>query len=264
MICRLLRQLRRWLWWIIPRWRSRRRRRVLRRVRRLVAVLMLVVWLGSSGPRPGEVGVPALVVRPVCIVLIVVRLLMLRRVCRRRRRRRRLPVGVGGVSAERHERESFEVARVVRRCDIVRLRHRVQRAVVVLAVVRVLRGVQMARLCVLRVARCVVHRCVRRGPRIAMTAVAVVMVTTTIHTTAAVIVHGAVLLACCAKAGHDVGRVWAGGGTRLYSDLPGYDGSPTKSNEIGKFSRWLVGTKSPWWRRLQTRWCIAPWNGREG
>ena len=142
MICRLLRQLRRWLWWIIPRWRSRRRRRVLRRVRRLVAVLMLVVWLGSSGPRPGKVGIPALVVRPVYIVLVKIRLLMRRWVCRRRRcrRRRRLPVGVRGVSAERHERESFEVARVVRRCDIVRLHHRVQRAVVVLAVVRVLRG----------------------------------------------------------------------------------------------------------------------------
>ena len=193
MICRLLRQLRRWLWWIIPRWRSRRRRRVLRRVRRLVAVLLLVVWLGSSGPRPGEVGVPALVVRPVCIVLVVVRLLMLRRVSRRRRRRRRrrLPVGVGGVSAERHERESFEVARVVRRCDVVRLlRHSVQRAVVVLAVVRVLRGVRMARLCVLRVARCVVHRRVRRGPRIVITAVAVVMVIA-IHTTitVTVVVH---------------------------------------------------------------------------
>ena len=108
----------------------------------MVAVLLLVVWLGSCGPRPGEVGVPALVVRPVCIVLVKVRLMMLRWACWRRRcrRRRRLPVGVRGVSAERHERESFEVARVVRRCDIVRLHHRVQRAVVVLAVVRVLRG----------------------------------------------------------------------------------------------------------------------------
>ena len=242
----------------------------------MVAVLLLVVWLGSSGPRPGEVGVPALVVRPVCIVLIVVRLLMLRRVCRRRRRRRRLPVGVGGVSAERHERESFEVARVVRRCDIVRLRHRVQRAVVVLAVVRVLRGVQMARLCVLRVARCVVHRCVRRGPRIAMTAVAVVMVTTTIHTTTAVIVHGAVLLACCAKAGHECSAGLGGslgGGRDPLCARSAPMMNPLRVRKSGILLSLLLLRKSPWWRRLQTlrhgmgvrgesEWCECTINGQ--